>query len=58
LLKRDYGRKDSSDWMPGFGGVLDLIDSPLIAAPVAWALWEAGSLIAPSAAQIAAAGIR
>jgi len=41
LLKRDYGRKDSSDWMPGFGGVLDLIDSPLIAAPVAFFLWEA-----------------
>jgi phosphatidate cytidylyltransferase len=40
LLKRDFGRKDSSDWMPGFGGVLDLIDSPLVAAPVAWIFWE------------------
>lgn len=45
LLKRDYGRKDSSDWMPGFGGVLDLIDSPLFAAPVAWAFWEFGWIL-------------
>jgi phosphatidate cytidylyltransferase len=42
LLKRDFGKKDSSEWMPGFGGVLDLIDSPLFAAPVAWAFWELG----------------
>src|SRR5262249_44609727 len=44
LLKRDFGRKDSSDWMPGFGGVLDLIDSPLLAAPVACLFWESGWL--------------
>jgi phosphatidate cytidylyltransferase len=42
LLKRDFGRKDSSDWMPGFGGVLDLVDSPLLAAPFAWFFWEFG----------------
>jgi len=36
LLKRDLGVKDSSTWMPGFGGVLDLLDSILFAAPVAY----------------------
>jgi phosphatidate cytidylyltransferase len=42
LLKRDAGRKDSSRWMPGFGGVLDILDSILFAAPVAYLLWAAG----------------
>ena len=39
LIKRDVKRKDSSSWMPGFGGFLDIFDSLLIAAPVAYALW-------------------
>jgi phosphatidate cytidylyltransferase len=41
LLKRDAGRKDSSDWMPGFGGVLDVLDSVLLAAPIAYLCWMA-----------------
>lgn len=42
LLKRDAEVKDSSSWMPGFGGVLDLLDSILLAAPVSYFLWVTG----------------
>lgn len=42
LLKRSVGRKDSSLWMPGFGGVLDLVDSILMAGPVAFLFWGLG----------------
>jgi phosphatidate cytidylyltransferase len=38
LLKRDLQTKDASQSVPGFGGVLDVIDSLLFAAPVAY-LW-------------------
>lgn len=44
LIKRDVGRKDSSDWMPGFGGVLDLLDSVFLPAPVAYLCWICGIL--------------
>ncbi len=39
LLKRDAEVKDSGRAIPGMGGVLDVLDSPLVAAPVAWLLW-------------------
>jgi phosphatidate cytidylyltransferase len=44
LLKRDMERKDSSTWLPGLGGVLDIIDAPLMAGPVAWVCWQVGLL--------------
>jgi phosphatidate cytidylyltransferase len=39
LLKRDTGRKDSSTWLPGFGGILDMLDSILFASPIAYLLY-------------------
>jgi phosphatidate cytidylyltransferase len=39
LLKRDAGKKDSAALFPGFGGLLDLLDSILYAGPVAYSLW-------------------
>jgi phosphatidate cytidylyltransferase len=43
LLKRDLQIKDASAALPGFGGVLDVIDSLLFASPVAyvWFWWAA-----------------
>ncbi len=39
LIKRDMGQKDAAALMPGFGGLLDLLDSVLYAGPVAYLLW-------------------
>jgi phosphatidate cytidylyltransferase len=36
LVKRDCERKDASAAIPGFGGILDVVDSILFAAPVTY----------------------
>ncbi|RMH13972.1 MAG: hypothetical protein D6695_02510 [Planctomycetota bacterium] len=36
LLKRDAGLKDAGQSLPGFGGILDVLDSVLLASPVAF----------------------
>jgi phosphatidate cytidylyltransferase len=39
MVKRDCERKDASTAVPGFGGVLDVLDSLLFAGPVAYGFW-------------------
>lgn len=36
LIKRDLSTKDASQVIPGFGGILDLLDSLLLIGPIAW----------------------
>lgn len=38
LIKRDVGLKDMSNFLPGHGGVMDRLDSMLVALPVGWAV--------------------
>jgi phosphatidate cytidylyltransferase len=40
LIKRDVGVKDAPALLPGFGGLLDLMDSLLLAGPVAAFMWH------------------
>jgi len=45
LFKRDAGIKDSGNSIPGFGGLLDVVDSPIVVAPLAYWLLVLGSEI-------------
>lgn len=42
MFKRDMETKDSSKWLIGLGGVLDVLDSMLLGAPMALLCWELG----------------
>ncbi len=44
MIKRDCYRKDASTVVPGFGGVLDVLDSLLFAGPVAFGFWLASGV--------------
>jgi phosphatidate cytidylyltransferase len=44
LIKRDCGQKDSSQMIPGFGGILDVVDAILFSAPVSYCLLRLATL--------------
>ena len=43
MMKRDAEQKDSANNVPGFGGILDIVDSPLVAAPFAYLFFMVGT---------------
>jgi phosphatidate cytidylyltransferase len=47
MLKRDAKQKDSASTVPGFGGILDILDSLLPAAPLAYLFFMLSSKFYP-----------
>ncbi len=45
MMKRDASQKDASNNVPGFGGILDIVDSALFAAPWAYLFFKISALI-------------
>ena len=43
MIKRDADQKDAANNVPGFGGILDIIDSPLVAASFAYLFFMCSS---------------
>ena len=39
MIKRDVGIKDMSSVLPGHGGIMDRLDSIIVAMPVSWAIF-------------------
>ncbi len=47
MLKRDAEIKDTSTLFPGMGGILDVVDSLLMSAPIAYGFWALELVIHP-----------
>lgn len=48
LLKRQFAVKDAGSWLPGFGGLLDRVDSLLVVAPLGYTWLVVAPRVVPS----------